>query len=265
MNILDCVTYFDEDIILDLRLNILKDHVTKFIITEGMYDHRGNKRKLNFDINKYSEYKNQIIYLPVENFPNLSDPWNMLEYQRNYSMNEIEKFDDETLILISDVDEIPNPNKIKEFLETKSKYGVFEQLFFYYKLNFLNITNKFWHGSKICKKKDLKSPNWLREYKTKQYPWWRFDKPQNIKILKNGGWHFSFLYDVEGIIKKISSFQHTEFDKEDIKDKEQIIKKINNGEDIFNRNYNFKKIDIGDDFPEYLIKNKDKYRNWIKN
>ena len=142
MNILDCVTYFDEDIILDLRLNILKDHVTKFIITEGMYDHRGNKRKLNFDINKFSEYKNQIIYLPVENFPNLSDPWNMLEYQRNYSMNEIEKFDDETLILISDVDEIPNPNKIKEFLETKSKHGVFEQLFFYYKLNFLNITNK---------------------------------------------------------------------------------------------------------------------------
>jgi len=68
---------------------------------------------------------------------------------------KIEKFDDETLILISDVDEIPNPNKIKEFLETKSKYGVFEQLFFYYKLNFLNITNKFWHGSKICKKKDF--------------------------------------------------------------------------------------------------------------
>ena len=265
MNILDCITYFDEDVILDLRLNILKDHVTKFIITEGMYDHRGNKRKLNFDINKYSEFKNQITYIPVGNFPNLSDPWNMLEYQRNYSMNEIDKFDDETLILISDVDEIPDPNKIEEFVETKFKYGVFEQLFFYYKLNLLNTTNKFWHGSKICKKKNLKSPNWLREYKTKQYPWWRFDKPQNVKILKNGGWHFSFLYDVEGIIKKISSFQHTEFDKEDIKDKEQIIKKMNNGEDIFNRNYNFKKIDIGDDFPEYLIKNRDKYRNWIKN
>lgn len=265
MNILDCITYFDEDVILDLRLNILKDHVTKFIITEGAYDHRGKKKKLNFDINKYSEFKNQITYIPVENFPNLSDPWDMLEYQRNYSMNEIDKFDDETFILISDVDEIPNPNKIIEFVETKFRYGVFEQLFFYYKLNLLNITNKFWHGSKICKKKDLKSPNWLREYKTKQYPWWRFDKPQNVKILKNGGWHFSFLYDVNGIIKKISSFQHTEFDKEDIKNKELIIKKINNGEDIFNRNYNFKKIDIGDEFPEYLIKNKNKYRNWIKN
>ena len=139
MNILDCVTYFDEETILEIRLNVLYKYVTKFIITEGAYDHRGNRRKLNFNLEKYSKFKDKIIYLPVENFPNLSDPWNMLEYQRNYSMNEIEKFDDETLILISDVDEIPNPNKIKEFLDTKSKYGVFEQLFFYYKLNFLNI------------------------------------------------------------------------------------------------------------------------------
>ena len=160
---------------------------------------------------------------------------------------------------------IPKPEKINEFIKSNHKYGVFEQLFFYYKLNMLNVTNKFWHGSKICKKKNLKSPDWLREYKTKQYPWWRIDKPSNVKIIKDAGWHFSFLYDVEGIIKKISSFQHTEFDKEEIKNKENIINKINNGEDIFERNYIFKKIEIDNKFPKYLINNKDKYSNWIKN
>ncbi len=265
MNILDCVTYFDEDVILELRLNILNDYVDKFIITEGEYDHRGNKRKLNFNLDKYKDFKDKIVYLPVSEFPSLKNPWQMLEYQRNYAMQEIKKYDDEFYILVSDIDEIPNPEKFKEFQLSNSKYGAFEQLFFYYKLNFMNVSQKEWYGSKICQKKNLKTPNWLREYKIKQYPWWRLDKKENIKIIHNGGWHFSFLYDVEGIIKKISSFQHTEFDKDEYKNKKTIEKKILNGEDIFNRNFKFKKIEIDSSFPEYILKNINKYKEWIKN
>ena len=264
MNILDCITYFDEDTILDLRLNILYEHVTKFIITEGEYDHRGRKRKFNFDIKKYSKFSDKIIYFPVGDFKNLKDPWSMLEHQRNYSMKAIKDFDDNTFVLVSDVDEIPDPEKIYEFVKGSYKFGVFEQLLFYYKLNLLNITNSNWHGSKICKKKQLKNPNWLREYKINQYTWWIFDKPTNIKILKNGGWHFSFLYDIEGIIKKISSYQHTEFDKEEIKNRDNIINKINNGEDIFNRNFFYKKIPIDNRFPDYIKKNQKKFSDWIK-
>lgn len=264
MNILDCVTYFDEDIILELRLNILNDHITKFIITEGEYDHRGNKRKLNFDINKYEKFKDKIIYLPVRDFPILDDPWKMLQYQRNYAMKEIKKYNNDTFILVSDIDEIPNPERIRDFTKGKANFGVFEQLFFYYKLNLMNTTQTEWYGSKICKKKHIKDLDWLRAYKVKQYPWWRIDKPTNVKILKNGGWHFSFLYDEEGIIKKISSFQHTEFDKIEFKDKERISEKIAKGEDIFNRNFTFKKINIDSKFPKYLIDNVDYYKNWIQ-
>lgn len=264
MNILDCVTYFDEELILELRLNILYEHVDRFIITEGKYDHRGNKRELNFDINRYDKFRDKIVYLPVENFPNLNDPWKMLEYQRNYSLNEIKKYDDNDYVIISDIDEIPNPEKIIDFTNRKLNLGVFEQLFFYYKLNLLNTSQSEWYGSKICKKKNLKSPNWLREYKIKQYPWWRFDRPKNLKIIKDGGWHFSFLYDVDGIIKKISSFQHIEFDKDEYKNKETIIKKINEGKDVFNRNFLFKKIKIDEKFPKFIIENKEKYKNWIQ-
>ena len=264
MNILDCVTYFDEELILELRLNILYEHVDKFIITEGKYDHRGNKRELNFDINRYDKFRDKIVYLPVENFPNLNDPWKMLEYQRNYSLNEIKKYDDNDYVIISDIDEIPNPEKIIDFTNRKLNLGVFEQLFFYYKLNLLNTSQSEWYGSKICKKKNLKSPNWLREYKIKQYPWWRFDRPKNLKIIKDGGWHFSFLYDVDGIIKKISSFQHIEFDKDEYKNKETIIKKIKEGKDVFNRNFLFKKIKIDEKFPKFIIENKEIYKNWIQ-
>ena len=264
MNILDCVTYFDEELILDLRLNILYEHVDRFIITEGKYDHRGNKRELNFDINRYDKFRDKIVYLPVENFPNLNDPWKMLEYQRNYSLNEIKKYDDNDYVIISDIDEIPNPEKIIDFTNRKLNLGVFQQLFFYYKLNLLNTSQSEWYGSKICKKKNLKSPNWLREYKIKQYPWWRFDRPKNLKIIKDGGWHFSFLYDVDGIIKKISSFQHIEFDKDEYKNKETIIKKIKEGKDVFNRNFLFKKIKIDEKFPKFIIENKEIYKNWIQ-
>ena len=264
MNILDCVTYFDEELILELRLNILYEHVDKFIITEGKYDHRGNKRELNFDINKYRRFRDKIVYLPVENFPNLNDPWQMLEYQRNYSFNEIKKYDENDYVIISDIDEIPNPEKIIDFTKKKLNLGAFEQLFFYYKLNLLNTSQSEWYGSKICKKKYLKSPNWLREYKIKQYPWWRFDKPKNLKIIKDGGWHFSFLYDVDGIIRKISSFQHIEYDKDEYKNKETIIKKIREGKDVFDRNFLFKKIKIDEKFPKFIIENKDIYKNWIQ-
>ena len=92
----------------------------------------------------------------------------------------------------------------------------------------------------------------------------RIDKPENLKIIKNGGWHFSFLYDVEGIIKKISSFQHTEFDKEEFKNKEIIKQKIKEGKDIFNRNFFFKKVNIDKKFPKFLVDNKDIYKNWIQ-
>ena len=264
MRIFDCFMFYDEEAVLDIRLNSLKNSVDCFVIVESKFYHNGKKRDLKFDINKYPKFKDKIIYIPVKDFPDLKNPWSMLEHQRNYCNKEISKFDDETYVLVSDIDEIPNPKKINEFINSKHKYGVFEQLFFYYKLNLLNLTQSEWHGSKICKKQYLKNPNWLREYKVKQYPWWRIDKPKNIKIIKDGGWHFSFLYDVDGIIKKISSFQHTEFDKDEFKKKEIIEKKIKNGEDIFNRNFSFRKIDIDYKFPDYLLKNISKYRNWIQ-
>ena len=79
MKIYDCITYFDENVILKIRLNILYNVVDKFIITEGSYDHRGKKRKLNFNINEYREFSKKIVYLPVGDFPDLNNP---MEYAK---------------------------------------------------------------------------------------------------------------------------------------------------------------------------------------
>ena len=262
--ILDCFTYFDEEIILDLRFNILNPFVNKFIITEGSFDHRGKKRELNFNINKYKEFKDKIIYIPVEDFPDKTDPWSMLRHQRNKVLEIIKSYDDETFVMISDADEIPRIENVKEFINSKKKIGVFEQLLFYYKLNMLNSTNSTWHGTKICKKKYLKSPDWLRGLKIKNYPWWRFDKLNAPYIIKNGGWHFSFLYNIDGMIKKISSYQHSEFDNNLIKDPKVLQHKINSGQDIFNRGFKFNKIILNHQFPKYLLENQEKFSQWIE-
>ena len=128
----------------------------------------------------------------------------------------------------------------------------------------LNSTNSTWHGTKICKKKYLKSPDWLRGLKIKNYPWWRFDKLNVPYIIKNGGWHFSFLYNIDGMIKKISSYQHSEFDNNLIKDPKVLQHKINSGQDIFNRGFKFNKIILNHQFPKYLLENQEKFSQWIE-
>ena len=91
-------------------------------------------------------------------------------------------------------------------------------------------------------KKNLKSPQWLRNLKFKQYPFWRLDKPKNLQIIKDGGWHFAYLQDPKNISKKIKSFAHGEFNKEEIIDVENIQSKIEKGEDVLGRGYKLRKL-----------------------
>ena len=69
MNIYDCFMYFDEDLLLDIRLNTLDKFVKKFVITEATYTHNGNKKELRFNINKFKKFKDKIIYLIVDRQP----------------------------------------------------------------------------------------------------------------------------------------------------------------------------------------------------
>ena len=176
-------------------------------------------------------------------------------------MKGLNKSQDNDLIILSDVDEIPDLNKLKFF--DKNKYAVFSQKMFMYKLNLLNLNENNWHGSKICLKKNLKSPQWLRNLKFKNNPFWRIDKQKNLQIIDNGGWHFAYLQDVKNISKKIKSFAHGEFNKVEIVSEKNIELKINQGEDVLGRGYKIKKIEIDSSYPGYIIKNKDKLKNWI--
>ncbi len=293
MKIIDCTTYYSEDLMLDIRFNILNKYVDKFIIVESKYSHSGKPKKLNFNINNFQKFKDKIEYLIIEDEPkdisnninNLSEikrKNSLLRIEKSYDtiMNSIQNFADNDLICLSDNDEIPNFES-KHFINSKNDIFIFEQLFFYYKFNlFYDLIP--WYGTKACKKKRLLSMSWLRNLKNKKYPVWRLDtyfsklKQTNLQIVKNGGWHFTNIKTAEDIFTKLSNFgHHDEFDVSGItvKDIENCIKnrvvnydhkadKSKNNK--YSANYKLKVID-DNILPEYLIRNKNKYKDWFDN
>ncbi len=268
MAIYDCFQFFDEEHILDLRFNILNEYVNFHVIVESTTDHQGNSKKLNFDSSKFKKFKDKIIYIVVDDTaekikkPHIGGESLVEQHQRNSIMKGLKNSNDDDLIILSDVDEIPDLSKLNIF-NKKKKYAVFSQRMFAYKLNLLNQTENNWHGSKICLKKNLKSPQWLRNLKFKKYPFWRLDKPKNLQIIENGGWHFSYLQKPENISRKIKSFAHGEFNKINFTNQKSIEEKIKMGKDIFDRGISYKKVNIDSSFPQYILENKEKFKEWI--
>ena len=260
MKIFDCFMYHNEDLMLDIRLNTLSKYVDHFILVESMYDHQGNKKRLNFNFDNFRSYKDKITYLVIEKFPDNMSSWDRENYQRDYLINGLTKADLDDYVLISDVDEIPDLTKFE--LVKNFKYSVFKQKMYYYKINLLNKTEPIWYGSKICKKRYIKSPQWLRDQKIKKVPFWKFYK-ERWNVIENGGWHFSFLMSASEIKKKLDSYAHFEYNNKKFNDLDKINNAIHQKIDLFDRPINFEKISFDDTFPEYIYNNKEKFKNWI--
>ena len=201
--------YFDEEIVLDVRLNTLNQFVDYFVIVESKYTHRGDIRNLKFNHKKFEKFKEKIIYLIYENEPKEIEIINneddngekSRKYilnaayrengQRNFIKEGLINADDNDMILVSDLDEIPNLINV-DFSQINEKIIMFKQDMFYYKFN-LYLPNLSWTGSKACKKKYLISPQWLRNIKDRKYSFFRLDtffsknKYKDIKFINDGG------------------------------------------------------------------------------
>jgi beta-1,4-mannosyl-glycoprotein beta-1,4-N-acetylglucosaminyltransferase len=271
MKIYDCFSYWDEDLLLDLRFNILDKYVDYFVVVEGNKTWQNNPKKLRFNIKNFPKFKNKIIYISVEDMPEGNNPYLRENFQRNCIMRGLSDASNEDMVIISDLDEIPNPESIYKF-KPNMRFAVFKQKHFYYKINSQSQKNPFWYGSKICVKKYLKSPQWLRELKFKKRPFWRIDKYRLNNILDGGGWHFCNLKTAEELLYKYKNLCETNdpyIFKEKIDKKylvlEAIKKKINLGEDIIGRDEIYKKIKLDASFPRYVLDNIEKYKKWISN
>jgi len=268
MKIYDCFQFFNEENVLDLRFNILNEFVDFFVIAESTINHQGKEKKLNFDIKKFKKFEKKIIYVVVDDTldsvkkTHIGQNSLVERHQRNSILKGLKNCDDNDLIILSDVDEIPDLNKLNLF-DKKNRYAVFLQKKFDYKLNLLNETEGDWYGSKICLKKNLRSPQWLRDLKFKKYPFWRLDKIRDLQIIKDGGWHFSYLQNTENILKKITSFSHGEHNKPEFANIKNIEENIKMQKNIFGLNFSYRKVNIDQTFPKYILENKEKLKEWI--
>ena len=296
MKIYDCFMYFDEDVVLDVRLNFLDKFVDKFVIIESKYNHKGEKRTPLFNIDKFERFKDKIRYILIDDIPqgiekinkedrekeiyrkSIFNAWKRENLQRNKIQSGLTDANKKDWIIISDLDEIPNLSKI-DLRKTEDELIFFKQHMIYYKFN-LKLNNYIWVGSKACKMKNLKSPQWIRDIKSRKYKWWRIDtyfssrKYNNISFVDNGGWHFSYIKSPKDIEKKLKSYlHHIDYDLNPV-GVEGIKKMINNKRAIYNIKADQKenkfdganklsKIEINL-LPSYILENKDKFKDWIE-
>ena len=294
MKIYDCFIYFDEELLLDIRLNILSKYVDKFIIVESKFSHRGEPREPNFDINKYKKFQDKIEYILLDKNPdnlfeiNKNDTkinekiivnGNLREFfQRNSILDGLKNADEDDLIIISDVDEIPNLEEIN-FNEIKNNPIFFNQIFCCFKLNLFSKMK--WCGSRMIRKKKLISPQWLRDIKDRNYSKLRFDtyfskkKYNNIKFINNGGWHFSYLKNPSGVEKKLKSIRHhIEYDQnplgvkkiEDMIKNKKLIYNYNTDQRTENKFENNETLKILEKkrLPKYIQDNLSLYNKWLE-
>ena len=295
MKIYDCFMYFDEEVVVDVRFNTLNQFVDYFVIVESRFTHKGEARELKFNHKKFEKFKDKIIYIVDEEIYSQTEKIKIDDsedekykkaifnaaYRENGQRNLISKglvvANKEDFIMISDVDEIPKLSELN-FNTLKEKIILFKQDMFYYKFN-LKLPNFIWTGTKACKKKNLVNPQWLRNIKDRKYSFFRIDtffsntKYTSIKIINDGGWHFSNIKTPKEIEFKLRSYlHHKDFDlnplsveqiNEIIKKKQAIydlkvdktVNKIGNGSIL--EKFEFNKL------PEYIVTNKDKFLDWI--
>lgn len=296
MKLFDCSLYYDEDLVLNTRLNILDKYFDKFIICESKYTHSGRKKKLNFDINKFSDFKDKIIYVVNDQEPsdllyqlNENEKKELPEhfrynaikriaFQRNTLMKAVEQLaSPNDFIFYSDNDEIPNMENFAKYKETND-IVIFEQKLFYYKFNLL-FDRIFWYGTKAVKKKKLINFEWLRQVKPKKYNFYRLDtffkkdKYINLKIIKNGGWHFTRVISPEEIHQKeLDAEHHDEYrasNKNPARIKDLIERRVIDHDHIadsknskYGNEFKLKVISM-DELPEYIKMNWKKYEQFL--
>ena len=263
--IIDCVTFFDNNFIFEIRYNILVNYVDYFVICESKYDHAGKQKKQNFLFKEeYDTKKIRYIWLDKP-FPKNTDRWQNQAIQRDYILENLDFASEEDFIFFSDPDEIIRPELLINF-NLKKKYGIFLQNCFNYKLNLFNSHESPWEGSRVTKKKNLKSIDFMRQkilVKNLKYNFLRIDKEKSIELFHNAGWHFNNLMSPKDISLKLKTFAHKEFSGKEFSAEEIIKYKIEKKIDLFGRGHNYKVVELNEKFPSYILNNLEKFKIYI--
>lgn len=250
--IYDCFLFYKELDLLELRLHILNDHVDRFVLMESNKSFTGRPKPLFFEENKdrFAPFLHKIIHLPVlDDPPDCSDAWTREKHQRNAIARGLKECSPEDCIILSDLDEIPNP-QLLDNLPSLERPLRCRQLCFFYQFNNLNVDKPLWSGSRIFRY-DYLETNSLQSLRK---------LPKSMcRIVERGGWHFSFLGDIDFITDKLNDFSHQEYNTPQLNNPETIKAAIASGLDVRGREYRYTPVKVDTFFPEYLRTHLDRY------
>ncbi len=265
--IYDCFQFFNELDILKIRLHVLSPVVDRFVISEATETFSGLKKPLYYEENKamFAEFEDKIIHVVVEDTPQ-GGTHERDTFQKNAVTRGLAGCTDDDIVIFSDLDEIPNPDKIREILQNfqEDKIYHFAQRLFYCYLNmeevsgsllsyageFEGVARKKWIGTKMLSYKLLREQHLLLGEL-------RFPERKEIGIrVEDGGWHFGYMggHEEKDIRKrvqeKVVSAAHQEYNSKHVLS--NVTDQIKDGKDIFGRNAQFVRCEIDESFPEYI-------------
>jgi beta-1,4-mannosyl-glycoprotein beta-1,4-N-acetylglucosaminyltransferase len=285
MKIYDAFLFFNELELLEMRMNILNDVVDYFVVVESTITFSSKPKQLLFHENRhlFDKFNDKIIHVIIDDSPNsflkinyIDNPktdseilknkilkhvdespnwprhetqWGVETYQRESIIKGLVNCNDDDMVIISDIDEIPNPIEIQKIKNVNDDVFNFNQNMYYYYVNMLKEQN--WSGPKACTWGKLKtiSLNSLRQNK------------HTTKTISDGGWHFSFMGGEAKIIEKIEAYAHQEFNKPYYKD--NVKNNIMSNNDPFFRG-GLTHVKIDESYPKYLLENLEKYEHMVK-
>ncbi len=273
--IYDCFTFFNELDLLELRLNILNEVVDKFVIVEGTKTFTGNDKPLNFkeNENRYEKFKDKIIYIVFDDYPENDNPWIYESLQRNAIAKGLKNCNDNDIILISDLDEIISPDAIKEgikTIDTGTPIKKFVQYNMNYYMNVIKCNQPLWFHPEMCSYKNFKNCLDNIDYNYNEFC------PKEVNsgttankirmyvecdLIPHGGWHFSFLGGADKILYKYENYSHQEFKPQLDSIMKNIIKSLDNINTI-NTSKAFRALKYSI-LPIYLQNNLEKYKNYL--
>lgn len=239
MRIYDCFTFFNELDLLEFRLRLLDPVVDFFVLAESNITHSGKPKPFYYKENesRFAKWAHKIIYIPAlqdstgmqfgvdDKYNPGSDAWKLENEHRNFLSQVRDRVEDNDMVILSDLDEMPNPYALKA-IGTPAAPQALSMLFHYYFLNCQNTGyERWWKGSIVCSGADYKA-NPAQHFR---------DRRNDFPAVPEAGWHFSFIGGIEKIRQKLQAFAHREFATEEYWSDANIIRAMEKGEDIFKR------------------------------
>lgn len=273
--IFDCFCFFNELDLLRLRLETLESIVDVFVVVEATKTFTGREKPLHLKPRDLGKLSKKVRHVVIDSFPfDFSDPWRVERYQRNSIARGLSDAKPEDLILVGDVDEIPNPETIAAYEPRKYIRGDFKQRNFAYYINNCHVDSLGvpvpWYGTKITTfhhfSRFFRCAEQVRRFKGRgitrvlQRAWFHRYQAQEIA---EGGWHFSWLNGAEGILQKLDSFSHQEFNTSKIRDPAHMALAMKNGKDILNLGASFAALPIDNSFPKPLLRTPARYARLV--